>query len=417
MVEISQPLPPQTVQDTHVPKGLLRELALKLLVIEGGLNVLELAERLCVSLPVTEELCHTLRKELLCEVKGLAGLYYRLAPTDLGKAQAAELLSRNQYVGPAPVPLTEYDVRVHSQSIQQAKVTQADLSRALHGLVLGPDIMARVGSATVSGTSLFLYGPAGTGKTSIATRLRLIYRDAVWIPYAVEVDGQIVTVYDPATHRKATQASIGDGDKRWVLCERPCVLAAGEFSPEMLELQFDPVSQIYSAPLQMRANNGLLIVDDFGRQCIRPEALLNRWLSPLDRRVDYLSLASGTKFAIPFDLFVVFATNLDPKLLADGAYQRRIPNKINLDYATPEQFMEIFRRECKLRLLSPKLGIAEWLADYLSTKMRQPLRQCYPRDLLQQLFWSSTYLGVEPCLSIEALEQACRNYFPAVGES
>src|SRR5579862_9800385 len=277
MVEITQPLPPQTVQDTHLPKGLLRGLALKLLVIEGGLNVLELAERLCLSLPVTEELGHTLRKELLCEVKGQADLYYRLAPTDLGRAQAAELLSRNQYVGPAPVSLSEYDARVQSQSVQQAKVTQADLSRALQGLVLGPDIMARVGSATVSGTSLFLYGPAGTGKTSIATRLRLIYRDAVWIPYAVEADGQIVTVYDPATHRKATQASVGDGegDKRWVLCERPCILADGQFSREMLELQFDPVRQFYSAPLQMRANNGLLVVDDFGRQGISLEALLD----------------------------------------------------------------------------------------------------------------------------------------------
>lgn len=375
-----------------------------------------MAERICLSLPVTEELCNALRKEQFCEVKGTVGRYYRLdyhlTPTDKGRAQALELFSRNQYAGPAPVPLTEYDVRVHSQSIQQAKVTPADLARALHGLVLEPEIIERLGSAAVSGISAFLYGPSGTGKTSVATRLRLIYGDSVWIPHAVEVDGQIISVFDSGVHRRKTPPAMSEGDRRWVLCERPCVLAAGELSPPMLELQFNPVSQFYSAPLQMKANNGILIVDDFGRQGIGPEALLNRWLTPLDRRMDFLSLASGVKFSVPFDVFVIFATNLDPQRLADNAFQRRIPNKIVLDYATPKQFMEIFRRECEVRLLSPDAGMAQWLVDYLSKEMKRPLCQSYPRDLLQQLFWAATYLGVEPRLTVDTLEQACRNYFP-----
>ena len=408
----AEPLAPQTIPETHVPKGLLEELALKLLVLEGGLNILDMSERICLSLPITEELCQVLRKEQLCEVKGTIGRYYWLAPTDKGRAQASELFSRNQYAGPAPVPLTEYDVRVHSQSIQQTKVTPADLARALHGLVLEPEIVTRLGTAAVSGSATFLYGPSGTGKTSVAQRLRLIYSDAVWIPYAVEVDGQIISVFDSGVHRRMTPPNIGETDRRWALCERPCVLAGGEFATQMLELQFNPVTQFYSAPLQMKANNGILIVDDFGRQSISPEALLNRWLTPLDRRVDYLSLASGVKFAAPFDVFVVFATNLDPKRLADNAFQRRIPNKIILDYATPKQFMEIFRRECEVRLLSPDTGLAEWLVKYLTEEMKQPLRQSTPRDLLQQLFWASTYLGVEPRLTTKAIEDACRNYFP-----
>ena len=173
---IAEPLAPQTVQETHVPKGLLEELALKLLVLEGGLNILDLAERICLSLPITEELCQALRKDHLCEVKGTLGRYYWLAPTDKGRAQASELFSRNQYAGPAPVTLTEYDIRVHSQSIQQAKVTPVDLARALHGLVLDSETVTRLGTAAVSGSSTLLYGPSGTGKTSVATRLRLIYQ-------------------------------------------------------------------------------------------------------------------------------------------------------------------------------------------------------------------------------------------------
>jgi predicted ATPase with chaperone activity len=301
---------------------------------------------------------------------------------------------------------------VHSQSIQQTKVTPPDLARALHGLVLDGEVIKRLGTAAVSGASTFLYGPSGTGKTSISNRLRLIYRDAVWVPYAVEVEGHIVTVFDANVHRKIAPPAGTETDRRWALCERPCLLAGGELSAQMLELQYNPVTKFYAAPLQMKANNGILVLDDFGRQTIEPEALLNRWLTPLDRRVDYLSLASGMKFSVPFDVLVIFATNLDPQRLADAAFQRRIPNKITLDYATPKQFMEIFRRECEVRLLSPDAGLPEWLVQFLTTEMKQQLRQAYPRDLLQQLFWTAAYLGIEPRLTQDTLEQACRNFFP-----
>ncbi len=411
-IAVSEPIAPQTLQETRVPKGLLEDLVLKLLVLEGESNVLDLAERVCLSLPVTDELCQALRREHLCEVKGSIGRYYRLAATDKGRAYATELLSRNHYIGPAPVPITEYDVRVHSQSIQQTRVTPPDLARALHGLVLDADIVTRVGTAAVSGAATFLYGPAGVGKTSIANRLRLIYNDWVWVPYAVEVEGQIISVFDPGVHRKMTPPGLAETDRRWALCERPFVLAGGELSAQMLELQFNPATKFYSAPLQMKANNGILVLDDFGRQSISPEALLNRWLTPLDRRVDYLSLASGMKFSVPFDVLVVLATNLDPERLADVAFQRRIPNKITLNYATPKQFMEIFRRECEVRFLSPEAGLPEWLVEFMKNEMKQSLRQSYARDILQQLIWTAAYLGVEPRLTRDTLEQACRNFFP-----
>ena len=411
-IAVSEPIAPQTLQEARLPKGLLVELALKLVALEGDVNVLDLAERICLSVPITDELCQALRKEHLCEVKGGLGRYYQLGVTDRGRAKAAELLARNHYVGPAPVRLAEYDDRVHSQSIEETKVTPADLARALQGLVLDEALVTRLGTAAASGASTFLYGPPGTGKTSIANRLRLIYRDAVWIPYAVEIDGQIISVFDRNVHRKVRTPAVVEGDRRWALCERPCVLAGGELTAQMLELQFSPVTKFYSAPLQMKANNGVLVLDDFGRQMIEPEALLNRWLTPLDRRVDFLSLASGMKFPVPFDVLVVFATNLDPQRLADTAFQRRIPNKITLEYATPKQFVEIFRRECEIRTLSPEAGLAEWLVDRLTGEMKQPLRHSYARDLLQQVVWTAGYQGVEARLTKDALEQACRNCFP-----
>lgn len=413
-IAVSEPIAPQTLQETRVRKGLLVDLALKLLVLEGDVNVIDLAERICLSVPITDELCQALRKEHLCEVKGSLGRYYRIGATDRGRALAAELLSRNHYVGPAPVRLPEYDNRVHSQSIEEAKVTPEDMARALNGLVLEEDLVMRLGAAASSGASTFLSGPSGTGKTSIANRMRLIYRDAIWIPYAVEIEGQIISVFDGTVHRKMRSPASAESDRRWVLCERPCVVAGGELSAQMLELQFHPITKFYSAPLQMKANNGVLVLDDFGRQAIEPEALLNRWLTPLDRRVDYLSLAGGVKFPVPFDVLVVFATNLDPHRLADSAFQRRIPNKITLDYAPPKQFIEIFRRECELRMLSPEEGLAEWLVEYLATEMKQPLRHSHPKDILQQIVWTAGYQGVEPSLTKDALKQACRNCFPAL---
>ena len=258
---------------------------------------------------------------------------------------------------------------------------------------------------------MFLHGPSGTGKTSIAATIPSVYEDSVWIPHAVVVDNQIVSVFDPGVHHQNAAVTTAESDRRWVLCHRPCVLAGGELSAELLDLQFNSISRFYTAPLQMKANNGVLILDDFGRQRMRPDELLNRWMTPLDRRVDFLTLPGGRKFEVPFDLFVVFSTNLDPNQLADEAFLRRIPNKIAVGYATPEQFTEIFRRECQIRLVPCDDGIPEYLIEWIAQEMKQPLAHCHPRDLLNQIFWAARYAGEEPQLTRETIAQACRAHF------
>ena len=218
------------------------------------------------------------------------------------------------------------------------------------------------GTALNSGSSLFLYGPAGTGKTTIAETLsRVLAEDDVWLPYAVEVDGQIITVYDPAIHNRVADQEPEDRDERWVLCNRPAVLVGGELTAEMLDLQFNPLTKFYVGPVQMKANNGVLIIDDFGRQRLRPEELLNRWVVPLDRRIDFLTLAGGKKIEIPFEMLVVFASNMDPCELVDAAFLRRIQTKIKIGEVTEEQFREIFRRVAADRGIKAESGIADLL--------------------------------------------------------
>jgi predicted ATPase with chaperone activity len=217
------------------------------------------------------------------------------------------------------VSLADYVSQIEGQSVQGTVIHPEQLETAFSPLVLSEELLLHVGTAVVSGTSMFLYGPPGTGKTSIASRISSIYQDDVWIPHAVEVDSQIITVYDPGVHKRRLETELEDCDRRWVLCRRPCVITGGELTAEMLELQYNPVLRFYSAPLQMKANNGVFILDDFGRQRIRPQELLNRWMTALDRRVEFLSLPGGRKFEIPFYTLVIFSTNIEPLQLADEA--------------------------------------------------------------------------------------------------
>ncbi len=405
---------PQAISDTGIRKSLLEDLAVKILFLSGEMSLVDLSDRMCLSFAAIEEIFQFLRKEQLCEVKGISRGTHRIAISANGKTRAAELLAMNQYAGPAPVSLMDYTLRVHSQSIQQTEFQAADIERAFHDLVLPDELIARLGTAVVSGTSIFLYGPSGTGKTSIAARIPSIFNDSVLIPHAVEVDNQIIALYDPGVHRPVERRKVEDADRRWVLCYRPRVVTGGELSGEMLDLQFNNISRFYTAPLQMKANNGVLLLDDFGRQRMRPHELLNRWMTPLDRRLDYLSLSGGKKFAIPFDVCLVFATNLDPRQLADDAFLRRIPNKIKVPHATPEQFKEIFAQICATRLLSYDVGLPEYLVQQITREMKQPLCQCYPRDIIDQIIWAAAYQGSEPRLSRSAVNQACRNYFLSV---
>ena len=402
---------PQAISETGISKGLLQELAVKTLFLGGEMSLVDLADRMRLSLVAIEEIFAFLRQEQLCEVKGMAMGSHRIAVSAQGKTRATELLSLNRYAGPAPVSLADYTARVNAQSVQLLAIQPSDLKRAFRYLVLPEATLTRLGAAVVSGTSIFMYGPSGTGKTTISTCIPAIYNDTVLVPYAVEVDNQIITVFDPGVHHAVEYKSVDGDDKRWVRCERPRVVAGGELSSEMLELQFNAATRFCTAPLQMKANNGVLLLDDFGRQRMRPDELLNRWMTPLDRRMDFLSLPGGKKFEIPFDLFVVFSTNLNPNDLADEAFLRRVPNKIKIGHATPEQFIEIFRSLCERRRLPYNAGLPEQLVDYITDEIKKPLSQCYVRDLLDQVVWAARYRGVEPQLTPEALEQACQSYF------
>jgi MoxR-like ATPase len=404
-------LVPHRMERTGIRRGLLEDLALKILYLNGEMTLIELSNHLCLSLGVVEEIFQFFRKERLCEVKGMTGGTHRIAASMEGRQRAADLLSLNQYTGPAPVSLTDYVARIKHQSVQSTGIHPDQMETAFEQLVLGDDLLLRLGTAVVSGTSMFLYGPPGTGKTSIAARIAGIYNDYVWVPYAVEVDNQIITVFDPGVHRRRLESEIEDSDRRWVLCHRPCVVTGGELTPEMLELQFNPVSRYYAAPLQMKANNGIFVLDDFGRQRMRPQELLNRWMTALDRRIEFLALPGGRKFEIPFDTLVVFSTNIEPMQLGDEAFLRRIPNKIKVDYASREQFIRIFEREAANRGLPVHEDVLEFLVDYLQDEIKVSLSQCYARDLLDQIFWAARYLHAKPEFSQELAKWACSNYF------
>lgn len=329
-----------------------------------------------------------------------------------GRTRALELLALSQYSGPAPVSLDSYVRQVRGQSVRNIEVHPADMRRAFAHLVLDEQTLAHLGAALNSGGSIFLHGPTGTGKTTIAEALaRVLADDRVWIPYAVEVDGQVITVYDPLIHRAIETEPDSGTDPRWVLCHRPTVVVGGELTIEMLDLQFNPMTKFYAAPGQMKANDGLLIIDDFGRQRIRPEELLNRWVVPLDRRIDFLTLAGGKKIEIPFELFVVFATNMDPADLVDAAFLRRIQTKVLVDTASEPQFREIFRRVCEEKEIDCQPALVDALIDILQNTLKEPLRPCYPRDLVNQICWTARYEGRKPTIDREGLARAVEAYF------
>ncbi len=411
---------PSHLHDLGIRRSVLEDLALKTFYVQGELSTSELADQLQLSHTITDEIFQRLRREQLVEVTGMVGAVHRVATTSQGKARAMELLALNGYIGPVPVSLNDYIARVRAQSIRSLQVGPADVEKAFHHLVLEPQMLHRLGTALSSGRAIFLYGSTGTGKTTMAdTMTRILFRESVWIPHAVEVDGQIITVFDPHIHRISDMPVPSVYDQRWVLCHRPRVMVGGELTVEMLDLQFNPSARFYTAPVQMKANNGLLIIDDFGRQRIRPEELLNRWVVPLDRQIDFLTLMGGKKIEIPFDLFAVFATNLDPGKLVDEAFLRRIQTKIHVGFVTREQFHQIFRNVCKEFELTYSEPVVDYAISVVQNEMKQPLRACYPRDLVQQIVWAARFEGSQPSLDRESVLRSCHAYFlePAADDS
>jgi len=369
---------------------------------------------MCLSYEVVDALFSQLRAEQFCLVTGMTGHVHQIAITAQGRTRAMELLAHNHYAGAAPVSFERYAQQTRHQSVKRVDVHAADVHRAFANLVIDDETLRKLGTALNSGSSMFLWGPAGTGKTTIAETLsKVLAEDAVWIPYAVEVDGQIITVYDPSIHKRVAESEPEDRDARWVLCRRPSVLVGGELTAEMLDLQFNATSKFYVAPAQMKANNGVLIIDDFGRQRLRPEELLNRWVVPLDRRIDFLTLAGGKKIEVPFEMLVVFASNMDPAELVDPAFLRRIQTKIKIGEVSDQQFCEIFQRVAKEKRVTYDATIPADLIHFVHVGLEQELRSCYPRDIVNQVCWSAQYEGRRPHIDRPALKQAIDAYFLA----
>lgn len=414
--EASSPGPnqrPRSFLDLGVQQSIIEDLALKTLYISGTISMAELGRKLGLGYEIMDDLVSRLRAEMYCQVAGMTGNVPMLCVSDRGRNKAVDLMAQNSYIGPAPISFESYVAQIRKQSSQKVAVHEEDIKRAFTHLVIDDDMLARFGTALNSGSSVLLYGPAGTGKTTIAETLsRVMADDPIWIPFAVEIDGQIMTVYDRAIHKvMQLEGSPMDYDARWVRCERPAVMVGGELTSEMLDLQFNPITKFYVAPLQMKASNGVFIIDDFGRQRLRPQELMNRWIVPLDRRIDFLNLSGGKKIEVPFEMLVVFSSNLEPTELVDPAFLRRIQTKIRVGGINPDQFAEIFRRVAADKQVGYDSDIPYLLASFIQDKMKQDLRSCYPRDIVNQVCWSASYEGVDPFIDRRSLLRAIEAYF------
>ncbi len=399
---------PYRVEDLGIPRASVVDLILRRLYAVGTGTLDSLSNTLKLSWQVVETVFHQLRQQQLVEVKGMVGNDYTFTLTNAGRAMATDRVAISSYAGPAPVSIQDYHRSTRAQSAR-VQVTRTSLRRAFGDLVVTDAMLDQLGPSLVSQKSVFLYGPTGNGKTSIAERMLRVYTDRILIPHAVEVDGQIIMLYDPVVHHKAeTQGS--DLDPRWIECQRPFITVGGELVPSMLELRLDESSGVYAAPFQMKANNGILLIDDFGRQVISPRELLNRWIVPLDRRVDYLSLRYGVKFQIPFETMVVFSTNLDPQDLADEAFLRRIQNKIFVDVVAAETFDEIFRRVVAERKLLCEDGVGKYFRE-MCIRLNNELRACYPADFCNIMQSVGEYENREMTITPAELERAAQLYF------
>jgi predicted ATPase with chaperone activity len=422
-----EPPPPRNLEDTGLNIGFLSDLIMKIMYFEGFISGATIAER--VKLPFTgvvDQVLEFLKREQYCEVRsassGFGEQSYQYAISSKGREKAREALDRSQYAGAAPVPLAVYNQAMIKQSLKNFVVHQRLIRQALADMVINDRILGQVGPAINSGRSIFLFGPPGNGKTAIAERIgRMVLTGDVYVPYAVEVDGQVIKVFDNVNHQPMPEEPVASGtsglqksrqrDIRWTKIRRPVITVGGELTLESLDLTFDDVNKYYEAPFQMKANGGMFLIDDFGRQQVRPRDLLNRWILPLEKRIDFLTLRTGRKLEIPFDVLIVFSTNLAPRDLVDEAFLRRIRHKIEVTDPSFEEFREIFKHVCESKGVPYDERALGYLLQEYYIKRRAKLRAVHPRDLIDQLLDISHYMNVEPRLTKDLIDRACQAYF------
>ncbi len=411
------PARPKSVEETGLALAYIADLVLRGLYMVGEMTGTAIVD--LIHLPweqVIDQAIAYLRKEDMVEVKGAEGIgtrTYRYQITSKGVNRAREIGERSGYLGPAPVPLERYAAVMAEQRMRGLVVTEAGIREAFKHLVVNENLLQQLGPAINSGRSIFLFGHAGNGKTSIAEATARLLSDTIAIPYAVIVDGQIIRVFDPIHHdtQPLPDGAANTTDARWVLSKRPIVIAGGELNLESLDLVYNSESRYYEAPLQMKANAGLFLIDDFGRQQMRPRDLLNRWIVPLEKRVDFLTLHTGKKIEVPFDQLIIFSTNIEPKQLVDEAFLRRIRYKIEVGNPTPAEYREIMRRICIARNVQYNDDGLRYLIEHEYNVRKLEMRACHPRDLIDQLIDIARFTRQPPTLSRDLLSAASRSYF------
>lgn len=408
---------PRSIADTGLSLSYISDMVLRSLYLVGEMTGQQVVEMLHLPYEnVIDQAIAYLRREQMIEVKGAGGIgekAYRYQASSKGIERAKEVGERSLYMGPAPVPLLAYAQMVSQYTTQGLVVSEDGIREAFQHLVINDALLQQLGPAINSGRSIFLFGHAGNGKTSIAEAVSKLLSDALPIPHAVIIDGQVIRMFDPI-HHEAVNSPVNEDwayDRRWVLSKRPIVIAGGELNMDSLDLTYDEYAKYYEAPLQMKANGGLFLIDDFGRQQMRPRDLLNRWIVPLEKRVDYLTLHTGKKIEVPFDQLIIFSTNIEPKQLVDEAFLRRIRYKVEVPNPTPQEYREIMRRVCRAKGVAYSDEGLRHLFEQEYAKRKLELRAVHPRDLIDQLIDIAKFTRTQPSMSRELISAACKSYF------
>lgn len=427
---VAQPL---TIEETGLDFSMILDLVVKAVYFAGRPAARQVAAQLALPFPVIDEVLAFLKREQLAEVVGSAGMgeqLYQYSLSNKGLEKAEEALARNHYIGPAPVPFEVYLEVLKQQSVRAMRVTPSSVDAALSHLVLDDAVCEALGPAVNSGRSMLLYGGSGNGKSTITAAIGRMLPGEVLIPYAIDINGIIVKVFDPRVHQEvpAEQQERRGGvdsangaerrrDRRWVVARRPMISAGGELTMKELELRYSPQSQFYIAPLQWKANSGILIVDDFGRQMISTKELLNRWIVPMEERIDHLSLHTGDMVEVPFDVLLIFSTNLHPSALGDEAFFRRIRHKIEIPDPSREQFLEILSRVCQQREIPFDADAALYLVDAYYDRLGRNFKGCHPRDIVDLMVDICIYHGEQPAFTRRYLDQAAHSYFVSLQDA